>query len=57
MANWEGRRVPSINFNAEQSARSMMMVDALMAQTGAKLWINHDPDQGSALPKAPAYVQ
>jgi glyoxylase-like metal-dependent hydrolase (beta-lactamase superfamily II) len=56
-ANWEGRRVPSLNFNAEQSARSMMMVDQLMAQTGAKLWINHDPEQSNALPKAPAYVR
>jgi glyoxylase-like metal-dependent hydrolase (beta-lactamase superfamily II) len=57
MANWDGRRVPSLNFNAEQSARSMMMVDALMAQTGAQLWINHDPEQGNALPKAPDHVQ
>ena len=56
-ANWNGRRVPSLNFNAEQSARSMMAVDQLMAQTGAQLWINHDPEQSNALPKAPAYVQ
>lgn len=56
-ANWNGRRVPSLNFNAEQSARSMMAVDQLMAQTGAQLWINHDPEQSEALPKAPAYVQ
>jgi N-acyl homoserine lactone hydrolase len=56
-ANWNGRRVPSLNFNAEQSARSMMLVDQLMAQTGAKLWINHDPEQSNSLPKAPAYVQ
>jgi hypothetical protein len=34
-----------------------MMVDELMAKTGAKLWINHDPTQSSGLPKAPAYVQ
>jgi len=56
-ANWEGRRVPSMNFNPTQSAHSMMMVDELMAQTGAKLWINHDPTQSNGLPKAPAYVQ
>jgi glyoxylase-like metal-dependent hydrolase (beta-lactamase superfamily II) len=56
-ANWEGRRVPSLNFNPVQSARSMMMVDELMAKTGAKLWINHDPTQSNGLPKAPAYVQ
>lgn len=56
-ANWEGRRVPSMNFNINQSAKSMQMVDQLMVQTGAKLWINHDPVQGNALPKAPAYLQ
>jgi len=57
MANWDGRRVPSINYNPAQSARSMMMVDELMTKTGAKLWINHDPVQGSSLPRAPAYVE
>jgi len=49
--------VPPLNFNADQSALSMQMVEQLMARTGAKLWINHDPEQGKTIPKAPAYVQ
>lgn len=57
MANWNAMRVPSLNYNAEQSVISMRMVEELMARTGAKLWINHDPEQGKAIPKAPAYVQ
>lgn len=55
--NWNAKRVPSMNFNADQSAKSMQMVEQLMARTGAKLWINHDPEQGKAIPKAPQYVE
>jgi glyoxylase-like metal-dependent hydrolase (beta-lactamase superfamily II) len=55
--NWDAKRIPSLNFNAEQSAQSMQMVAKLMAQTGAKLWINHDPEQGKGIPAAPAYVE
>jgi len=29
----------------------------LLAQTGARLWINHDPEQSKSIPKAPAFVQ
>jgi len=28
-----------------------------LAQTGARLWINHDPEQSRSIPKAPAFVQ
>jgi hypothetical protein len=28
-----------------------------MAQTGARLWINHDKAQNASIPKAPASVQ
>ena len=55
--NWTARRVPEFNFNREQSLKSMDKVAALMAQTGAKLWINHDKAQSDAIPKAPAYVE
>ena len=56
-ANWVGKRVPARNFNVEQSAKSMQMVEQLLAQTGARLWINHDPEQSKSIPKAPAFVQ
>ena len=56
-ANWNAKRVPSMNFNADQSTKSMQMVEQLLARTGAKLWINHDPEQGKTIPKAPAWVE
>ena len=54
--NWTHRRVPSFNFDREQSLKSMDKVAALMEKTGAKLWINHDKAQSATIPKAPAYV-
>jgi N-acyl homoserine lactone hydrolase len=56
-SNWEAKRVPSINYNAEQSIRSMNEMDAFIKATGAKLWINHDPEQSAAIPKLPAFVE
>jgi N-acyl homoserine lactone hydrolase len=57
MANWEAMRAPRINYDADQSVRSMSEMDALMKRTGAKLWINHDAAQSATIPQAPAYVQ
>ena len=55
--NWVLRRVPSFNFDREQSLKSMEKVAALMAKTGAELWINHDKAQSDTIPKAPAYIE
>ena len=55
--NWTNRRVPEFNFNREQSLRSMDKIQALMQQTGAHLWINHDKAQSDMIPKAPAYIE
>lgn len=56
-SNWESKRVPSFNYNLEQSLRSMNQMDALIKATGAQLWINHDSEQNRAIPKAPSFVQ
>jgi len=56
-ANWEAKRAPSFNYNVEQSVRSMNEMDAFLKSTGARLWINHDMAQSSAIPKAPAFVE
>jgi N-acyl homoserine lactone hydrolase len=56
-ANWEAKRVPSINYNAEQSMRSMKEMDAFLTKTGAKLWINHDYEQSAAIPRLPAFFE
>jgi glyoxylase-like metal-dependent hydrolase (beta-lactamase superfamily II) len=55
--NWEAKRVPSINYNAEQSLRSMNEMEAFIKETGAKLWINHDAEQSTTIPKAPAFIE
>lgn len=56
-ANWDAKRVPSINYSAEQSVRSMNQMDALIKATGAKLWINHDFEQSAGIPKSPAFIE
>ena len=57
MDNWKAMRVPSFNFDQAASVRSMKQIEAYMAQTGAKLWINHDKEQNASIPKAPAPVR
>ena len=55
--NWTHRRVPSRNFDKEQSLQSMEKVAALLATQHAELWINHDKAQSATIPKAPEAVQ
>src|SRR5450631_4808421 len=47
--NWANRRVPSFNFNKEETVKSMEKIAALLASTGAKLWINHDKAQSDSI--------
>jgi N-acyl homoserine lactone hydrolase len=56
-SNWEARRVPSFNYDLEQSVRSMNEMEAFIKATGAQLWINHDSEMSRAIPKAPAFVE
>jgi hypothetical protein len=39
-----------------QSIKSMEKIAAVMAKTGAELWINHDKAQSDSTAKAPAYI-
>jgi N-acyl homoserine lactone hydrolase len=55
--NWRQRRVPSRNFNKEQSLQSMERIAALLSSEQAELWINHDKAQSAAIPKAPEALQ
>jgi len=50
-------RVPTFEFNAEQSRASRQKMEAFMKQTGATLWIEHDMATHAALPKAPQFVE
>ena len=55
--NWKAKRVPSFNFDQQASVRSMNEIEAFMAKTGARLWINHDREANAAIPKAPAHLE
>lgn len=55
--NWVHRRVPAFNYDRAQSLASMEKLAAVMARTGAELWINHDKSESDALPRAPRYVE
>jgi glyoxylase-like metal-dependent hydrolase (beta-lactamase superfamily II) len=55
--NWTARRVPSFNYDVEQSRSSMEKIAAIMRDTGAELWINHDKAQSDRRAKAPAYIE
>lgn len=50
-------RVPTFEFNAEQSRASRQKVEAFVKETGAQLWIEHDIPTHARLPKAPAFVE
>lgn len=54
-ANRDLRRVPTFNADAGQTHESMDRVEALLKQTGATLWIEHDKDLADTLKKAPQY--
>jgi len=50
-------RIPTFEFNADQSRASRAKVAALLKETGAQLWIEHDIATHEKLPKSPAYVE
>ena len=48
-------RVPTFDFDAAMTRETRMKTDAFLAQTGAKMWIQHDPPTNATLKKAPEY--
>jgi len=48
------RRVPAFNFDTDATLESMDRVEAFLAETGAKLWIQHDLAWFEQLKKSPA---
>jgi glyoxylase-like metal-dependent hydrolase (beta-lactamase superfamily II) len=54
-ANWENRRVPSMNSDKEQTLASMQRIADLLTKEKAQLWINHDKAQRDGLKLAPGY--
>jgi N-acyl homoserine lactone hydrolase len=50
-------RIPTFEFNADQSRAARAKVEAFVKKTGAQLWIEHDIATHAKLPKAPKYVE
>ncbi len=51
------RSTPVFNSDAEETRRSMDKVEALLEQTGATLWIEHNKALAETLDKAPAFYE
>ena len=51
----EDRRVPTFNYDAEMTLASMERVEALVTETGATFWIEHDLALFEELEKAPPF--
>jgi N-acyl homoserine lactone hydrolase len=50
-------RLPTFEFNEDQTRAARRDVDAFLTRTGAKLWIQHDLTAHGMLKKAPAYYE
>jgi hypothetical protein len=48
-------RLPTTEFNEQQTARSRQDLDAFLKKTGAQLWIQHDLTAHAKLKKSPEY--
>jgi glyoxylase-like metal-dependent hydrolase (beta-lactamase superfamily II) len=50
-------KIPTFEFNADQSKASRAKVEAFIKQNKADLWIEHDIATHAKLPKAPAFIE
>jgi glyoxylase-like metal-dependent hydrolase (beta-lactamase superfamily II) len=48
-------RVPTFDFDGAMTRATRKRVDEFVAETGATMWIQHDPPTNAALKKAPDY--
>lgn len=48
-------RLPTTEFNVDQTAASRVAIEAFLKKTGAQLWIQHDFTGNAKLKKAPQY--
>lgn len=50
MENWETKAVPPVlNFDVEESARSLERAAGILSEESADLWVQHDHDQYTKL--------
>ena len=50
-------RLPTFEFNQEQTRATRVTIDGFLRKTGAQLWIQHDFTANAKLKKAPAYYE
>ncbi|HEY6343510.1 MAG TPA: N-acyl homoserine lactonase family protein [Bryobacteraceae bacterium] len=50
-------KIPTTEFNAQQTAASRAEVEAFLKKTGAQLWIQHDLIANQKLKKSPAFYE
>jgi len=55
--NWDEKRVPTRNFNRDQSLASMERISDLLVAEKAVLWINHDRTQSATRPRPPESIE
>jgi N-acyl homoserine lactone hydrolase len=55
--NWDNRRVPTPNDNAEKTLASMQRIADVLAKEHGELWINHDKPQRDTLKLAPQFYE
>jgi glyoxylase-like metal-dependent hydrolase (beta-lactamase superfamily II) len=48
-------RVPTFEFNSNQTRASRVVIDAFLKKTGAQLWIQHDFNGNAKLKKSPKF--
>jgi N-acyl homoserine lactone hydrolase len=53
----ELKRLPTFDFNPEQSAVTRAAIEKFLDQKGARLWIQHDFTANAKLNKAPSYYE
>ena len=51
------KRVPTFDFDMDQTAKSRAAMEAFVKKAGAQLWIQHDAAAGARLKKAPEYYE
>jgi N-acyl homoserine lactone hydrolase len=56
-ANWDNRRVPSINADKDQTIASMQRIADFLVKEPASLWINHDKPSSDARHHAPEFYE
>ena len=51
------KKIPTTEFNAQQTVASRAAVEDFLKKTGAQLWIEHDIIANAKLKKAPAFYE